>query len=160
MNPPVIRALAPADLPRVVELVSELWGSNRLVSRNRLHFAEELPGFVAEIDSGFGGVLLYEQREEQLEVVVLVSVIERRGVGSALLAAAIEVARQTGCTRIWLVTTNDNLRAQRFYENRGWRRVAVHLGAMAEARTIKPEIPSYGIDGVAIEDEIEYDLTL
>lgn len=44
-----------------------------------------------------------------------------RGVGSRLLAAAVEALRAAGVTRatLWVVAANQ--RARRFYEQRGWR---------------------------------------
>ncbi|HEY1774611.1 MAG TPA: hypothetical protein VGG41_00500, partial [Solirubrobacteraceae bacterium] len=59
-----------------------------------------------------------------------------------------------------LVTTNDNVTAQRFYENRGLRFVALQAGAVDEARKLKPEIPLVGEGGVEIHDELEYELIL
>jgi ribosomal protein S18 acetylase RimI-like enzyme len=59
-----------------------------------------------------------------------------------------------------LVTTNDNLPAIAFYRKLGWRQVAIHRGAIADARRLKPEIPEFGANGLPKEDEIEFDLTL
>ena len=59
-----------------------------------------------------------------------------------------------GGGRLWLVTTNDNLDALRFYQRRGLRITAVAAGAVDEARKIKPGIPLLGDHGIAIRDEI------
>jgi hypothetical protein len=58
------------------------------------------------------------------------------------------------------VTTNDNLAALRFYQRRGMRLVAVHAGAVAEARRLKPSIPLVGQHGIPIRDELELELDL
>jgi RimJ/RimL family protein N-acetyltransferase len=71
-----------------------------------------------------------------------------------------EVARQHGCQRVWLITTNDNLNALRFYQKRGFELVAVHRRAIDEARKIKPEIPLIGEYGIPIRDEIELEIAL
>jgi RimJ/RimL family protein N-acetyltransferase len=47
-------------------------------------------------------------------------------------------ARELGCRRIWLVTTNDNTRALQFYQRQGWDVVALHRDAVTAARRIKP----------------------
>ena len=53
------------------------------------------------------------------------------GIGSASCSAAVVVkARGHGCRRLWLITTNDNLRALGFYQRRGLTLVAVHAGAL------------------------------
>jgi hypothetical protein len=61
---------------------------------------------------------------------------------------------------VWLVTSNDNLDAIRFYQRRGLRLVAVHPGAIDQAREIKPAIPLVGHYGIPIRDELEFELSL
>ena len=68
--------------------------------------------------------------------------------------------RGAGCRRAWLVTTNDNRPAIDFYRALGWRLAAVHVGAIAASRRLKPEIPARGVDDVPIEDEWEFELLL
>jgi ribosomal protein S18 acetylase RimI-like enzyme len=81
--------------------------------------------------------------------------VPRRGVGSALLAAVEDRARADGVERVWLITTNDNVDALRFYQRRGYRIVAVDAGAVDEARRLKPGIPEVGAYGIPIHDEIQ-----
>jgi ribosomal protein S18 acetylase RimI-like enzyme len=92
--------------------------------------------------------------------VTLDAFAERRGVGSALLEDVASLARRRRCRRLWLITTNDNLNALRFYQRRGLRLVAVRPGAVVEARKLKPEIPTMGAEGIPIRDEIELELAL
>ncbi len=61
---------------------------------------------------------------------------------------------------MWLVTTNDNLRALYFYQRRGFRIVAVHRDAVMHSREIKPEIPSVADNGIPILDELELEKPL
>lgn len=57
---------------------------------------------------------------------------------------------------MWLITTNDNTHALRFYQRRGFRIREVRTGAVDRERdTIKPEISVLGNDGIPISDEIE-----
>lgn len=83
-----------------------------------------------------------------------------RGVGSALLGAVEAAAQQAGCARVWLITSNDNLDALRFYQRQGYRLLAVHPGAIDEARRQKPTIPLVGSYGIPIHDELELAKTL
>jgi GNAT superfamily N-acetyltransferase len=62
----------------------------------------------------------------ELEVVALEALSRREGIGTALLTAAADEARRAGCARAWLINTNDNLDAVRFYQRRGWDLVALH----------------------------------
>ena len=96
----------------------------------------------------------------ELEVVTVQALEPRAGVGSALLDSAVVRARESGCHRIWLVTTNDNAAAVAFYQSLGMRLVAVHRGAFAESRRLKPEIPIANRAGISIRDEIEYEIRL
>jgi len=60
---------------------------------------------------------------------------------------------------VWVVTTNDNVDALRFYQRRGFHISAVRPGAVDHARThLKPTIPSTGSHGIPIRDEIELTL--
>jgi len=65
------------------------------------------------------------------------------------------------CERIWLVTTNDNLEALRFYQRRGFVLSALRPGAVDEARRgLKPQISAVGEFGIPIRDELELELRL
>jgi hypothetical protein len=60
------------------------------------------------------------------------------------------------CERIWLVTTNDNLDALRFYQRRGFVLSALRAGAVADSRQrLKPQIASVGDFGIPLRDELE-----
>lgn len=139
----------------VESTLRERWGSTRIASRGRLHDAALLPGFVAELGGERAGLLTYRLDGDELEVVTLDSLVEGRGIGSRLLEAATEVARADGCRRVWLITTNDNLRALRFYQRRGFELAALHRGALTESRRLKPSIPLVGHDGIPLRDELE-----
>ena len=61
--------------------------------------------------------------------------------------------------RLWLITTNDNTDALRFYLRRGFVLVAVHRDAVTYARqSIKPELPLVGYHQIPLRDEIELEL--
>ncbi|MDR9451476.1 MAG: GNAT family N-acetyltransferase, partial [Acidimicrobiia bacterium] len=103
------------------------------------------------------GVLQYQRSGNDIEIVILISTVRRQGVGRALVEAAQAMGREAGCHRLWLITTNDNQTAQAFWEAMEWSLVAVHWGAVREARKLKPEIPECGEGGTAIEDEVEFE---
>ena len=78
----------------------------------------------------------------------------------SLIDAVKEIAAAAGCKRIWLITTNDNTAALRFYQKYGLALVAVHRNAVEASRRLKPEIPLTGNDGIPIRDEIELEMVL
>jgi GNAT superfamily N-acetyltransferase len=154
------RELTRDDRSWAARLVARQNASSRVASRGVLHDTLTLPGLIAERQGVPVGLLHYHVVGEQLEVVVLISVRRRHGVGRLLLRAAESVARSHGCRRLWLITTNDNRVAISFYRAVGWRLVTVHRGAVRESRRLKPEIPECAADGTPIEDEIEFELLL
>lgn len=81
----------------------------------------------------------------QCEILTLHADEQWRGAGSALVEAAGQLTGRLGCTRLWDITTNDNVDALRFYQRRGFRLVRVHPGAVDRSRArLKPEIPPRG----------------
>lgn len=156
----LVRPLAEADRTWANHLIAGRWGSTQMVTRGVLHDVTRLPGLVAWRAGERAGLLTYHLAGDSCEIVSLDSLVEGAGVGSALIAAAQEMARAAGCQRVWLVTTNDNLPALRFYQKRGFRLVAVYPGAVDKARRLKPEIPAVGLEGVPLRDELELELAL
>jgi ribosomal protein S18 acetylase RimI-like enzyme len=155
-----IRALREADRERAAHFLETHWGSNRIVTRGRMHQADELPGFLAEVGGELVGLLTYQIEGNACEIVSLNSTMQGRGIGSALLSAVQENAVALGCKRLWLITTNDNTPAIHYYQMRGFDLVAVHRNAIDRSRDLKPEIPARGLDGIPIKHEIELELLL
>jgi ribosomal protein S18 acetylase RimI-like enzyme len=155
-----IRPLNQADRAWVTRFLEGHWGSASIVSRGRLHQADRLPGFVAVRDGEMVGLVTYQIQSSECEIVSLDSLVEGVGIGSALIEAVEEVAIAADCKRLWLVTTNDNTHALRFYQRRGFVLAALHRNALEESRRLKPEIPLVGLDGIPLRDEIELEVIL
>jgi ribosomal protein S18 acetylase RimI-like enzyme len=116
-----------------------------------------LPGFVAEREGGRAGLATYRIDNNECELAFIATLERQAGVGTALLDAVLRAA--SGCERIWLVTTNDNLDALRFYQRRGFVLSALRPGAVDEARrTLKPQIGTVGEYGIPLHDEVELEL--
>jgi ribosomal protein S18 acetylase RimI-like enzyme len=152
--------LAAADAGWTASVMREQWGSTVVVSRGRLHHTDLLPGLVAEGGGRAVGLLTYRIDAEECEIVTLNALEPRMGAGTALVEAAAAVARAAGCRRLWLITTNDNVDALRFYQRRGFTLVALHAGAIDAARRVKPAIPRLGDHSIPIRDEIELERRL
>lgn len=153
----VVRPVEPRDREEIRAECATHWGSTEIWSLGHLYHADELPGFVAEVDGRFAGFITVNinSGEWQCEVITLSSRVP--GAGSALLAAAEAYARSAGCKRIYLTTTNDNTPAMRFYQRRGWRFAKLHAGIVDRVREVEPDYPLVGIDGIAIRDELEFE---
>lgn len=155
-----VRAANEGDYSWILETIRG-WGADFIVSRGRKIYAAELPALIAE-DEGGGkvGLITYEIIGDSCEVVTLDAFVKFSGIGTSLLERAADAAREAGCERLWLITTNDNFDAIRFYQRRGMTIAAVHVGAIAESRKLKPSIPEIGETGIPIRDEIVFELTL
>jgi ribosomal protein S18 acetylase RimI-like enzyme len=155
-----IRALEENDREWVARFVGEQWGAPFVVSRGVAHYPERLPGFAAVAEGEIAGLITYRLDGPACEIVTLDSLKEGRGIGTALINAVAEAAHSAGCRRLWLITTNDNTRALRFYQKRGFTLFALHRNAIEQSRALKPSISPTGFDGIPIRDEIELEMRL
>jgi len=145
----------------VVEHLVAAYGSTVVASRGRLHDLRELPALAVRGHGRLLGLAFYAVENGECELVAIDTMQPGHGVGTLLLDGVIDRAREEGCSRMWLVTTNDNTHAMRFYQRHGMRLVAAHPGAADAARaSLKREIPVVGHDGIAIHDEIEFETRL
>jgi GNAT superfamily N-acetyltransferase len=132
----------PLDRPGpswVMNSISQLWGGEPLISASGAHKLTDLSGLGAFEGDEPLGFLHYRIDDDGLEVVTLSALGKERGVGRALVEAATQVARTSGCNRLWLMTTSDNPNAITFYERLGMvetRRIAEFS---KHVREIKPE---------------------
>jgi GNAT superfamily N-acetyltransferase len=149
-----VRDFGPEDRQWAYEFLFPKGTPSRVASKGVLHDPLALPGFVAWIDEDRVGLVTY--RPEVWEILTLDSVRDNAGAGTALIEAVKDEARRAGAKHVWLITTNDNTHALRFYQRRGFVIREVRPGAVDRERaTIKPEIPEIGNDGIPIRDEIE-----
>lgn len=167
-----IRPLAAEDRPWLARFLEERWGAAEIVTQEQVHPLADLSGFAAIAGRGLPdvpagappggvvGVATYSVYEDQCELVSLDSLVEGRGIGSALVGAVRQAAVERGCRRLWLITTNDNTPALRFYQRGGFRLATVFPGAVDRARLLKPGIPLLGVDGIPIHDEIKLEMLL
>jgi GNAT superfamily N-acetyltransferase len=149
-----IRHRTPADQAAVLSFLRENH-SDRVARLGRIELPLEHPALIAELDGKLGGVLTYVVADGQCEILTLHAVERWHGIGSALIAAVERLATERGCSRLWVLTTNDNVDALRFYQRRGFRLAQLNAGAVDRARaTLKPEIPTHGLHGIPIRDEV------
>lgn len=151
------------DRDELAQFIERHWNARMVMSKGQVYYPHKQPGFIERRNNQIVGVLTYhlhDHPKREMEVLTLNSTLEGHGIGSALMLHAIGKARELGCHRIWLTTTNDNLRAIGFYQRLGFRMVAINLGAVDEARQTKKSIPLIGERGIPIHDEIVLALDL
>lgn len=161
MKPAIeLRPITRDDAAWIGAVIAAEWGEPFVVSRRRVYHPHDLPGFIASLDGETVGMVTYLVDGSDCEIVTLNSTREGIGVGTALIDAVAGTARDAGCARIVLVTTNDNVDALGFYQRRGFHLVAVHRNAVDDARLLKPSIPLVGLHAIPLRDEIELELPL
>ena len=111
-----VRALDPADLAWAEAFLDEEMGGRRQARLGELIDVLALPGLVAEDNGERVGLLTYRRADDECEIAVIAAASRHRGVGTALIESLCDLVDEP----VWLVTTNDNLDALRFYQRRGF----------------------------------------
>lgn len=80
---------------------------------------------LAELDGQLVGAVLggFDGRRGFVYHLAVTEEFRKRGIGAALMGALEERLRLKGCIRYYLLVTNDNDGAMRFYESEGWSRM-------------------------------------
>ena len=149
-----VRPLSAAEAEWTSRVLEDGWGSTIVARRAELIDAAELPGFVAERAGERVGLVTYADRSDGTEIVTIQSLVEGAGVGRALMDAVLVHCRAIGSPRLWLVTTNDNLRAYEFYQRWGLDLVGVEIGGVEHSRRLKPGLPQVGASGLPLRHEL------
>ncbi len=150
-----------SDRDEIREFVTEQWQASHVCVRDKLYQPHECEGFIERREGKIVGLVTFQQQGDSILMITQNSTLPGAGIGSSLTLRVIEEARKRRTRRIWLTTTNDNLKSMGFYQRMGFRLVAVHRDAVTNARhAIKPEVPETGRHGLPIYDEIEMELIL
>lgn len=145
---------------KVNQFIEDEWAGPIVITKGIAHDTSNADGFISVTEGELTGYALYHIHDYQCEILVIQSILENHGIGSALIDSVIEIARKNMCTRVWLITTNDNTHAIRYYQKFGFDLKAVYINALDESRKLKPSIPLLGIDGIALKHEFEFDYLL
>lgn len=155
-----IREVNENDKKWIIQLIEDEWASTRIVTRGIVHNTENLLGLIAIKNKKRVGLLTYNIKGNDCEIISLNSLIKGVGIGSMLIQKMTEIATNIGCKRIWVITTNDNSEALRFYQIRGFKIKAIYIDSIKKSRELKPELPLLGMDDIEIRDEIELEKEL
>jgi ribosomal protein S18 acetylase RimI-like enzyme len=146
---------------RLRTYVIDIWHADFVVAHGEQIRPADLPGYVGLDGDRIAGHAAYRIVGDACELVAIAAAPRYSGIGSLLLDAVIGAAREAGCTRVWLTTTNDNLDALRFYQRRGFGLCALRPGVLVEARrTLKPDLPPTGAYDIPMRDDLDLELAL
>lgn len=150
-----IKNILDSDLDTVLDIVTRLWGEAIMVIHGDVFHIADLQGLKVVIEDQIVGILHYQIRYRECEILTLASLVEGQGIGSALLREIETIAQAAGCEKLSLITTNDNLHALGFYQRRGFHLAALYPGQLTRSREIKPSIPFVGDHNIPIRDELK-----
>jgi ribosomal protein S18 acetylase RimI-like enzyme len=155
-----VRALTVEDAAWKIDALLREWGATAVARKGELIDPLTLDGFVALDGDDRVGLLTYDVRGDEFEVVTLQADHQGIGVGRALMDAARLRAVELGARRLWLVTTNNNVRAFGFYQRWGMQLRKVYPDGVTRSRALKRAIPLVDDEGLPIRDELEFELNL
>lgn len=145
---------------RVRDFFIKHWGAEFIVSGEKKIYGKDLSGFAVLKEDKFIGLLTYHIKKDVCEIVSFDSLDENKGIGTRLIEAMIKKAEKEGFSRLWLMTTNDNVDAMRFYQRRGFVFKAVYPDTIKKSRELKQDIPEKGFYNIPIRDEVEFEFPL
>lgn len=149
-----------ASREQIEEHWREHWGLP-VVSKSREYMPADVEGLLWRDEVGaVQGFVTWAIDGEDAEIVSVEALQQGIHIGGRLLDAAEQELVRRAVWRITIVTTNDNLRALAFYVRRGYRLVRVHTDAMDRVRSVKPQVPLIGNEGIPLHDmwELEKEL--
>jgi N-acetylglutamate synthase-like GNAT family acetyltransferase len=154
------RKIISEDKDWIKKFIQKYWGSEQIVVHKTKYYPSILKGFLAESSEEKIGLITYKIENKKCEIVTLNSLKENKGIGSQLVNLVIEEAKEKDCKKVWLITTNDNIKAIYFYQKLGFQLKKVYPNAVEESRRIKPEIPLVNEEGIPIRDELKFQLEI
>jgi ribosomal protein S18 acetylase RimI-like enzyme len=155
-----VRALRDDERAWAAAVIRERWGADVVIGGGRELRPAELSALVAEADGERAGLATYVIEDGDCELASLDALTIGGGIGGALVEGVADAARAAGCTRVRVITTNDNLPALRLYQRHGFVLAAVRLDEIAVTRRRKPQISATGHAGIPIRDELELERPL
>jgi len=145
---------------QVDEVIKDEWHGPLSVSKGNIIDTSKSHGFVAVDGDEMKGCITYHIEGNDCEILTLNSLCEGKGIASALIRAVIDTAKQANCHRCWLITSNDNIHAIRFYQRFGFSLIALHLNALDITRRVKPSVPLVGMNDIPLLHELEFEIKL
>lgn len=155
-----IKTISSENREQINNFIRSHWFSTVMVVRGELFDMTILDGFVVYEGEKIIGLVTYKISGTECEIMSLDSLMERQGIGTALINKVIEAARENKCMKIKLITTNDNINALRFYQKLGFDMAKLYHNALDISRKLKPTIPLIGDFDIPVKHEIEFEMDL
>ena len=144
----------------VNRFIAEQWFTTKMIIRGKEIDMTAVEGIFVLEDEKIIGLITYIVYNNILEITSLDSLCENKGIGTDLLIKVVDIAKRSNCEKIVLITTNDNIKAMRFYQKRGFDMACLYRNALDISRKLKPEIPLIGENDIPLRHEIEFEMIL
>lgn len=144
----------------VTDFIIQHWLSAEMVIRGHIVDMTKVDGIIVFDKKKIAALLTYDIKDDVCEIISLDSLAEGKGTGSLLIEKVIAAAREKHCKKVVVITTNDNIRAIRFYQKRGFDMAKLYRNALDVSRRLKPQIPLIGENDIPLRHEIEFEYTL
>ncbi len=140
--------------------ISNHWLTTEMIIRGHIIDMTQVGGIAVYEDSEIIALLTYTISGNLCEIISLDSLLEGRGIATELIKRIISAAKENQCSKIIVITTNDNINAMRFYQKRGFDMVRLYHNALDISRKLKPEIPLIGENDIPLRHEIEFEYNI
>lgn len=146
---------------RIGKFLTEQWGNDYIVSDSKKLNGKDLSGFMVEENGEIIGLLTCHLEDNgSCEIVTLDSLRPNQGIGTELINRMVDKAKNDNYSKLWLVTTNDNIDAMKFYQRRGFIFEGISINAIERSRELKQNIPMIGCYDIPIRDEMIFNYPL
>jgi ribosomal protein S18 acetylase RimI-like enzyme len=154
-----IREKNDKDIKIVTERLIEEYGFKTMITpAKEYQDLSILDGFLAFEENKLIGQILLNYDNNDCEIVELHTKKQGVGIGTELIKKSVEKAKNKGCRRIWVSTSNDNIDALKFYQKRMFFMCKIHKNHLDKVRAKHPHIPEYGDYGILLKDQIELEM--
>ena len=156
----IVEKITDQNRDRINNFIKSHWYTTEMIIRGKVIDMTTVDGIFVLDDETIIGLITYMIRNETLEILSLDSLREKQGLGTMLIKTVVQEAEKSGCKRIVVITTNDNINAIRFYQKRGFDMVHLYHNALDISRKLKPEIPLIGENSIPLQHEIEFEILI
>ena len=152
------------DRDKTNAFIKKEWGGTLIVLREGEQFElSNADGFVVYDKGEIIGLITYEIRDRVCEILSLNSKVEGEGIGTQLVEAVKNVAKNNNCSKLLVETTNALIRAIAFYQKKGFRLVKIYQDAMKYVREVHTHLTEADFmeeSGIVSRDLLEFEMEL
>lgn len=153
--------ITPQNRSQVNIFLKKHWYTTDMVICGEKIDMTKLKGIICTHENKIIALLTYRIKPDHIcEIISLDSLIENQGTATELIRKVLDIAQTSLCSCVRVITTNDNLKAIRFYQKRGFDMIRLYYNSVEKSRKLKPAIPLTGDDGIPLRHELEFEYRL